>query len=136
MNYSETEHFYQNEFHICLVRKNMDVNGHERLLSFTNRHKFKQMNIAFIPVQHFSHIRVFNNEQNSYTKMSETCLSLQSSGTLDLRHIWASFSLFASILGVCNLISQTPRGYQQENKTRVVQSYKYRHHLLLKRFIW
>lgn len=52
MNYSENEHFYQNEFHICLVRKNMDVNGHERLVSFTNRHKFKQMNIAFIPVLH------------------------------------------------------------------------------------
>jgi hypothetical protein len=54
MNYSETVHFYQNEFHICLVRKNMDVNGHERLSSFTNRHKFKQTNIAFIPVLHFT----------------------------------------------------------------------------------
>jgi hypothetical protein len=53
-----------------VIRKDMDVNEHERLSNFTLRHKIK------VKEQHFycfyayhSHSRVFNNENNSYPKI-------------------------------------------------------------------
>ena len=46
----------------------MDANEHDSIL----RHKSKKRNISFISVLHFSVtiIMVFNNEYNSYTKIS------------------------------------------------------------------
>jgi len=37
-----------------LVRKDMDVNGHERLFNIRLEHKFKKTSIAFIAVLHFT----------------------------------------------------------------------------------
>jgi hypothetical protein len=37
-----------------LVRKDMDVNGHERLFNIRLGHKFKKTSIAFIDVLHFT----------------------------------------------------------------------------------
>jgi hypothetical protein len=46
----------------------MDVN--ERLSHIILRTKLKYRNSAIIAVLHFSHSRVFNNDQNVYPKMS------------------------------------------------------------------
>jgi len=48
----------------------MDVKGHERLFKIKLRHKFKYRISSFIAGLHFNHIMVFNNELNSYPKMS------------------------------------------------------------------
>ena len=40
-------------FHIELIRKDMDVNEHERLSKITLRHKLKLKNSTFIAVLHF-----------------------------------------------------------------------------------
>ena len=55
-----------------LVRKSMDGNEHENLLNFTTpRHKTKTKEQHFYCCSTFhSHSRVFNNEHNSYPKMS------------------------------------------------------------------
>ena len=39
---------------ILIVRKNMDVDEHERPSNITPRHKLKERNIAFIDVLHFN----------------------------------------------------------------------------------
>ena len=48
----------------------MDVNEHKRLFNITLRQNLNLRNSAFIAVLHFSHSRVFNNENNSYAKIS------------------------------------------------------------------
>ena len=53
-----------------LVRKDMDVNEHERLSNCTHKTQTKERNRDCIAVLHFSHCRVFNNEHKSYPKMS------------------------------------------------------------------
>ena len=45
-----------------VIRKDMDVNEHERISNSTLRHTFKKRNSA--------HRRVYNNEHNSYPKIS------------------------------------------------------------------
>jgi hypothetical protein len=44
----------------------MDVNEHERLSNITLRDKIKNRDKTFIAILHFT----FNNDQNSYPKMS------------------------------------------------------------------
>jgi len=48
----------------------LDVKEHDRLFNITLKHNFKQRNITFIDMLHFSHSRIFNNEKNSYPKIS------------------------------------------------------------------
>jgi len=55
----------------------MDVNGHERLLNITLRHKCKEMNIAFITVLYFT-VTV----ESSTMSNTDTANNLQLNGTL------------------------------------------------------
>ena len=56
---------YYTKLAVHLVRKDMCVNEHERLLNITCRHKFKQRNSTFNDVLLFIiTVRVFNNEHN------------------------------------------------------------------------
>jgi len=48
----------------------MDANVHERLSHIILRTKLKYGNSACIAVLHFSHSRVFNNDQNWYPQLS------------------------------------------------------------------
>ena len=100
----------------------MDVNKHDRLFNIRLIHTFKYRNSAVIAVLHFTVI-----------VGSTTMCKIHT-----LKWVWNSpwacscvmdpwIFVVLMLLGVCNLISKM-RCYEQENKTWVKQSYKYRHH--------
>ena len=64
---------------------------HKKLSIFTMRHK-----APFSLYTYHSHGSVYNNEQNSRPKMSETSLSIQYFTSADKHYIWVSLSLIWS----------------------------------------
>jgi len=53
-----------------VVRKDVDVNEHERLSNFTLGHKLNKETALLLLSTVHSHRQIFNNGQNSYRKMS------------------------------------------------------------------
>ena len=83
----------------------MDVIEHERLSNITLRHKIKLKNSTFIAVLHFSHSKVFNNEQNSYPKMcvkqTLSCNWMVLFTSANIRCIWGSLSFVVLCGCIC-----------------------------------